>query len=183
MVEEFEALSRACRGDRRGDQDAALATSDHVAHRVLGEVDGRADVEVDDLKLVLERGLRERSATTDSGVEGDGVDGTTGRANPPIELLDAVVGREVDLKWSDGRAETFELAGDGRYIVILGGDDQVEVFSANSLASSSPMPLEAPVTTARGRSDEWSISRCFPDRWPRNPTDRGGSPERSIRVG
>src|SRR3954470_14978583 len=43
---------------------------------------------------------------------------------------------------------------------------------ANSLASSSPMPLEAPVTTASWRSEEEdSMPPCSPARAPENATD------------
>src|SRR3712207_8188487 len=48
------------RGDRRGEQHPALAARRHVPEDVLGEEDGRPDVEVDDRQLVLDRVLDER---------------------------------------------------------------------------------------------------------------------------
>ena len=69
--------------------------------------------------------------------------------------------REIDLARLDLRAQRLELAGGVRQARVLGGDSRSKPCCANCLASSSPMPLEAPVTTAYCLLESF-MSREFP---------------------
>jgi len=88
---------------------------------VLGQVHGRAHVEVDDAQLVVQVGARgERAARVDAGVERDRVDRAPGGADARGELLHALGGREVGLDGVDGPAVPLELRGGGAQLAVLG---------------------------------------------------------------
>jgi len=63
---------------------------------VLRELNGRADIEIDDLELVGEIGVRERAARAATGVQRGGRERSPEFLDASPELIDADVGREVD---------------------------------------------------------------------------------------
>ena len=69
-------------------------------------------------------------------------------ADRGAELVDAVGGGKIGLDGLDAGAEPAQIVGRRLDLGLVRRDDKVEAFWAQHLASSRPMPVEAPVTTA-----------------------------------
>jgi len=71
----------------------------------------RANVQVDDPQLVAQlRAAGEGATAGDAGVQRDRTDREARSGHPPMQLVDALVGGEIDLHRLDVRAKLFELA-------------------------------------------------------------------------
>jgi hypothetical protein len=105
---------------------------------------GRGDVEVDDLDV------EERFAATDACVERGGGERTAGGHVGGVDLLHALGGAQVcadGVNLGSGGAQRGH-GGSRRLSSAL--ISRSKPLSANCLASSSPIPLDAPVTRASG---------------------------------
>src|SRR4051812_42718167 len=143
MVEAIEEVKRILPWSR------ATMSRTHV----LGEVDGRAHVEVDDPQLVRgARAVGELAAGADAGVERDRVDRAAGGLDAALELLDPGLRGEVDLNRLDVRAEALELACGAGELGVLRGDDEVVAVGGELLGQ-----FEA--DAARGAGDDGERAR------------------------
>ena len=82
------------RGDRRGEEDPPLAARDHVPHDVLGELDGGAHVEIDDLAAPRSRSVSVANAppAPTPAFSAAAASGRPAARDAPVQLVDAVVG-------------------------------------------------------------------------------------------
>ena len=98
-------------------------------------------VEIHDAQLVMEvRPAGEGAARADPGVQRDCVGRPSRVLHPAVQLVDALVGAEVDLDGLDGGAEPFELADGVLQLRVLGSDDEVELVGGELLGQLAPDP-------------------------------------------
>jgi hypothetical protein len=88
-------------------------------------VDGGGDVQVDEPQLVRELRLGERAGDADARVDGEGLGRTAGGADGVVQLLDAVVGRQVDADRDDGGTGALQRAGRAGEFGVPSRDEQV----------------------------------------------------------
>jgi hypothetical protein len=130
----------------------------HVAQHQLGQADGRGDVEVDDRLLVGHVDVDEAAALPDPGVERRGVERAPGRGVHPLHgRRVAQVGAHRGDLHPEVRSASAAASRPSSSAVMSRSKSRW----ANSRASSSPMPLEAPVTRGEG-----VVSSCPAD-YPR----------------
>src|SRR4051812_30461004 len=162
------------RRDRRREQDPALAALRHRLHDVLGEVDGRAAVEVDDAQVLLEVAVGERAALTDPGVECGRRERPVARGHPRPQLLDGAGTGEVDLDRLDGGPAALEVGGGLQQLAVLGSDHEVV-----AVVGELPGELEADPGRGAGDEGEWAVGGGFHVEGAAR-TGPGGAPASSL---
>ena len=76
-----------------------------------------------------------------------------------MQFVDTLQGRKIGLHRPDGHAGGPKLGSRLLDLRLVGGDQKVETVHCARFASSSPMPVDAPVTMAKGRSAGKASSR------------------------
>ena len=145
--------ARHLRGDGGGDEHPAGVGQHHVVQHELGQVHGAEHVQPDDVQLVVEAVVDERAAPPDARVEaGDGQRAAAG-GDRGVEGLHArrpSAGPRRTVRTSAPRPR--RSASSASATATSAVTNRSCPRSASCRASSSPIPLEAPVTRARGRS-------------------------------
>ena len=141
-------------GGRRGDvEDPAAAARQHAGEEELGQVRQGGDVDLDHLEFLVEGRGGEGAVDAEAGVVDQGVDGEVAVGQLPRDLLRGVAEGEVRRQERDGDAELLlqARARSPRAGRQLRATKTRSLRSrARRVASSSPIPLEAPVTRAVG---------------------------------
>jgi hypothetical protein len=124
-----------------GDQHPPGTPLDHGGQHPLGQVDDRGHVDGDQLQVVLKGDVAgEVAVDADPGVEGHRVQRPVEPGHRQPEPLHLVVGRQV----GPDRLDLGAVADQGRLgrrqLVVLGGDDDVEVVLDELAGQLQPDP-------------------------------------------
>jgi hypothetical protein len=137
-------------GDRSCDQDASCATAAHIATNLLNEIQRAIDVGIDDIGPGFEILIQEALTEPNACVGEQSINRTA------VELCIKFVASfrrcEVSLKGIDLGAERRKLTGGRLNRKFVGRHDEIESIANAAGGKFKPMPLDAPVTIASGRT-------------------------------
>jgi hypothetical protein len=112
----------------------------------MEQLDRSGDIGVDDPPDAVEILIQESATKTDPSVRQQSIDRATLRRG--AEAIDPLRRREIRQHCIDLPAKTPQLGSCHFDRVLVGGDQEIEACLSQHRASSRPMPVDAPVTTA-----------------------------------
>ncbi|MDB5091863.1 MAG: Alcohol dehydrogenase GroES domain protein, partial [Mucilaginibacter sp.] len=132
----------------------------HIVPDLVDQVDRATDIGVDNPPCLSKILVQERMAETAPGIRQKGVDLTTLRGG--IQLVYTFGRRKIGLKGFDFGAGVTKGSRRLLDLRFVRRDQKVVPFLAQRFANSNPMPVDAPVTIAKGRvADKPSLLWCY----------------------